>query len=151
MLALYFDIDVFVWLMTGFACLLSWQQPVRKPQKCLYQHLCQFPVCPQVRPSFLSNPPNESFDTLFTLKSHLSLANMWDCISPWAISRKIKLRHLASLAASLAALSNSNAASLLLSVFQGKWETYIVSVSMNRVFEENNSLVQKGRSQSSQL
>lgn len=105
MLTLYFDIDVFVWLMTGFACLLSWQQPVRKPQKCLCQHLCQLPVCPQVRPRFLSNPPNESVDTLFTLKVHLSLANMWDCIPPWAFSREIRLRHLVSLAASLASCS----------------------------------------------
>lgn len=137
--------------MTGFACLLSWQQPVRKPQKCLCQHLCQLPVCPQVRPSSLSNPPNESVHTLFAPKVCLSLANMRDCISPWAFSSEIKLRHLASLAASLAALSNSSRAFLLLSIFQGKWERYIVSMSMNHALKGNKSPAQKGRNQSSRL
>lgn len=44
-----FGVDLFVKFMPGFVCLLSWQQPLRKPQKCLCQHLCQLPVCPQVR------------------------------------------------------------------------------------------------------
>lgn len=130
-LALYFDMDVFVWLISGFACLLSWQQPIRKPQKCLCQHLCQLPVCPQVRPSFLSNPPNESVDTLFTVKVRLSLANMWDCIPPWAFSLEIKLRHLASLVASLATLSNSNATFAIAQYFSRQ----VGEMYCRRVFE----------------
>lgn len=49
------DFDLFVKFMTGFVCLLSWQQPLRKPQKCLCQHLCQLPICPQVRTDALKS------------------------------------------------------------------------------------------------
>lgn len=71
-----FGVNLFVKFMTGFVCLLSWQQPLRKPQKCLCQFLCQLPVCSQVRTDALKSTKWIKVLILFVEKDHLSPAKM---------------------------------------------------------------------------
>lgn len=62
----------------------SWHQPFRKPQKCLFQHLCQLPVCPKVKknPQLIQSDAlnwyfNIRFRYFFLLYGHKPNWNIW--------------------------------------------------------------------------